>query len=200
MTYPVARREALRRLALGGAGAVAVPGWAEALSVFAEEHAHGAQRTAAKPAAAWKPRVFTPAQDQAVIALSERIIPQTDTPGAKTAKVNEFIDSVLAEAPAAQRAGFLSGLAWVDARAQRDFGTPFAGASPAEQTSLLTALSATGAAEGEDKVGAEFFLAIKSMTITGFFTSEVGMRAELGDDGSMFFAEFKGCTHPEHLK
>jgi hypothetical protein len=36
------------------------------------------------------------------------------------------------------------------------------------------------------------------MTITGYYTSEIGMRQELGDDGQLFFAEFKGCTHPEH--
>jgi hypothetical protein len=26
----------------------------------------------------------------------------------------------------------------------------------------------------------------------------VGYRQELGDDGNLVFAEFKGCTHPEH--
>ena len=44
----------------------------------------------------------------------------------------------------------------------------------------------------------EFFEAIKSMTIIGYYTSEVGMRQEMGDDGTLFFAEFKGCEHPEH--
>ena len=44
----------------------------------------------------------------------------------------------------------------------------------------------------------EFFEAIKSMTIIGYYTSEVGMRQEMGDDGTLFFAEFKGCSHPEH--
>jgi hypothetical protein len=44
----------------------------------------------------------------------------------------------------------------------------------------------------------EFFQAVKSLTITGYYTSEVGMRNELGDDGQLFFTEFKGCTHPEH--
>ena len=34
-------------------------------------------------------------QNETVITLSELIIPTTDTPGAKAAKVNEFIDGVL---------------------------------------------------------------------------------------------------------
>jgi hypothetical protein len=49
-----------------------------------------------------------------------------------------------------------------------------------------------------DQIGVEFFQSIRSMTITGFYTSEIGMRQELGDDGQVFFAEFKGCTHSEH--
>ncbi len=68
--------------------------------------------------------------------------------------------------------------------------------------SLLQAIAAPPAAQdgqsAPDKTGADFFLAIKSITITGYYTSEVGLREEIGDDGTMSFAEFKGCTHPEH--
>ena len=39
-----------------------------------------------------------PRQNELVITLTELIIPQTDTPGAKAAKVNEYIDMVLADA------------------------------------------------------------------------------------------------------
>jgi hypothetical protein len=43
-----------------------------------------------------------------------------------------------------------------------------------------------------------FFRAIKSMTITGYYTTEIGLRQELGDDGRMMLGAFEGCTHPEH--
>jgi hypothetical protein len=203
MSYPVPRREALLRMALGGAGAVAVPGWAEALSAFAADHAHEMQRqrAAARPGP-WKPKVLTPAQNLTVVALSELIIPQTDTAGAKAAKVNEFIDFVLNEANPDERKRFADGLAWIDARSEKDFGKPFVGATPEQQVSLLQIIAAPPAAEAgqsaPDKTGADFFLAIKSLTITGYYTSEVGLREEIGDDGTMAFAEFKGCTHPEH--
>jgi hypothetical protein len=193
----VNRREALQRLAAGGLGAAALPAWVESLSAFAIDHAHGAQATR-RAASAWKPKVLTPPQNAAVIALSEGIIPQTDTPGAKAAKVNEFIDYVLVDALKANRDQFLAGLAWIDERATRDFGRPFAGTTAEQQTALLTAISTPAALTGPDRQGAEFFGAIKSMTITGYYTSEIGMREELGDDGMLFFAEFKGCTHPEH--
>jgi hypothetical protein len=197
----VNRREALRRLAVGGAAAAALPSWVETLSAFALDHAHthGQRAAAAKTAAAWKPKVLSPHQNSTVITLSELIIPQTDTPGAKAANVNRFIDGVLSEASATERTKFLSGLTALDERAKQDFGKPFVDATADQQTAILTGLSALqskGDAKGDQ--GVEFFEAIKSMTIIGYYTSEVGMRQEMGDDGMLFFAEFKGCEHPEH--
>jgi hypothetical protein len=52
---------------------------------------------------------------------------------------------------------------------------------------------------GEDRMGVEFFRAIKGMTISGYYTTEIGLRQELGDDGRLVFTEFAGCDHPEHL-
>jgi len=34
--------------------------------------------------------------------------------------------------------------------------------------------------------------------ITGYYTSEIGLEQELGDDGQVFLAEFPGCQHPQH--
>jgi gluconate 2-dehydrogenase gamma chain len=232
----VNRREALRRLAVGGAAAAALPSWVETLTAFALDHAHthGQGAAAAKGAAAWKPRVLTAHQNSTVITISELIIPQTDTPGAKAANVNRFIDRVLSEAPLVERTEFLAGLTALDERAKSEFGKPFVTATAEQQTSILTQLSALqekayaasleaekagrksrglgerGPSQAEpagpapqgpksaDQIGAEFFEAIKSMTIIGYYTSEAGMRQEMGDDGTLFFAEFKGCSHPEH--
>lgn len=41
-------------------------------------------------------------------------------------------------------------------------------------------------------------LGIKSMTIDGYYTTEIGLKQELGDDGQLFLGQFPGCTHPEH--
>ncbi len=193
----VNRREALRKIAVGGAAAVTAPFWVQSLASAAEQHAAHYQATAAR-AAKWAPKVLTPAQNKTVVALAELIIPQTETAGATKANVNQFIDAVLADAPADNRKKFVDGLAWIDARSQRDAGAPFVKATPAEQTALLTALSTAKSPGPEDQVGVDFFKAIKSLTITGYYTSEVGMREEMGDDGNMFFLEYKGCTHPQH--
>ena len=126
------------------------------------------------------------------------IIPQTDTPGAKAAKVNEFIDLVLDDANEAERKQFLNGLAWVDGRSQELFGSDFVSAAPDQQTALLTIVASPKNKAFEDQVGTEFFKAIKALTITGYYTSEIGMKQELGDDGQLFFLEYPGCTHPQH--
>ena len=193
------RRSALKRIALGSAAAVTAPFWVEALVSAAEQHAAHYQQTLAK-AAPWVPKVLSAAQNQAVIALSEAIIPQTDTAGAARAGVNQFIDAVIADASPADRQKFLDGLAWIDARSQRDAGAPFAEATSEQQIALLTAISTTAPSSPEDTPGAEFFTAIKSLTITGYYTSEVGMREEMGDTGQMFFIEYPGCTHAEHKR
>jgi gluconate 2-dehydrogenase gamma chain len=192
------RRSALKRIAVGSAAAVTAPLWVEALVSAAGQHAAHYQQAAAK-AAAWVPKVLSPAQNQAVIALSEAIIPQTDTAGAAKAGVNQFIDAVIADASAGDRQKFLDGLTWIDARSQRDAGAPFARASAEQQRALLSALSTTTPSP-QDAPGVEFFTAVKSLTITGYYTSEVGMREEMGDTGQMFFIEYQGCTHEEHKK
>lgn len=194
------RRQALRTLAFGGIGAVAAPAWAEKLAEIARDHADHAHATlaAAAEAAPWAPKVFDAHQNDTVVLLSEMIIPQTDTPGAKAAKVNEFIDLVLDDASETERKQFLGGLAWMDGRSQELFGTDFASAAPEQQTALLTIVASPKNKAFEDQVGTEFFKAIKALTITGYYTSEIGMKQELGDDGQLFFLEYPGCTHPQH--
>lgn len=190
------RRDALRTIAIGGAAVVTAPLWVETLVAAAGQHA--AHYQAATAPAAWVPRALSAAQNETVVVLAELIIPQTDTAGATKANVNRFVDAVLADASAADRQKFIDGLAWVDTQSQRDAGVPFARAGTAHQVALLTAMNTNKAPSAAERAGVEFFKAIKSLTITGYYTSEVGMREEMGDDGNMFFLEFKGCTHPEH--
>lgn len=195
----LSRRDALKRIAVGGAAAATAPFWAEAIVSAAEQHAAHYQASAGR-VSPWVPKALSPAQNQAVIALSEAIIPQTTTAGAAKAGVNRFIDEVIADASPADRQRFLDGLAWIDARSKRDAGAPFANATAAQQTALLTTLSTVADPLPDDRPGVEFFNAIKSLTITGYYTSEVGMREEMEDTGNMFFLEFPGCTHAEHKK
>ena len=119
--------------------------------------------------------MFNAAQNELVITLAELIIPETETPGAKAAKVNEYIDAVLADAEPELREKFLQGLAWMDAQSEERFRSPFVSAPPPQQIELLTGLSTATAPSPADAPGVEFFQAIKGMTITGYYTSELGL-------------------------
>jgi Gluconate 2-dehydrogenase subunit 3 len=190
------RRKALRNMSmvLGAASSVPLlPGLsAEALLAQGQTiHQHVAAKGVANPAAL---KVFSPHQNQTVIVLSELIIPQTATPGAKAAKVNAFIDIFLSSVNASKRQEFLEGLQWIDMRSQQLFRAPFVKATAEQQTELLTRLSVPNSTETTS--GQNFFKLIKSLTVFGYYTSKVGIEEDLKFDG---WVEYKGCTHPEHL-
>jgi hypothetical protein len=87
-------------------------------------------------------KVLTPAQHATVEALVEAIIPADErSPGAKEARVAEYIDLVLAEAPATPRKEWLDGLAALDAECQSRHGGPFVKLTGAQVESLLTDIS-----------------------------------------------------------
>jgi hypothetical protein len=192
------RREALRRLAAGAVGAATAPIWADTLIALAQEHAHTQAAGAAMAARQWTPKVLTAHQNDTVIALTELIIPQTDTPGAKATNVNRFIDWVLSDAPAGERDKFISGVTWIDERSRAQYQKDFVAAAGEQQTALLTRFADDANHDAEDATGVTFFQAIKSMTIAGYYSTQVGLQQELGDDGVMVWAVFKGCDHPEH--
>jgi gluconate 2-dehydrogenase gamma chain len=118
--------------------------------------------------------VFTPAQRALVTALSERVIPTTDTPGAIAAGVPAFIEKLLADwALPTDREPILAGLDAIEARSQQDYRKPAAAATATEQDALLTL-----AMNDELPSGARFFEAFRQLVITGYYTSEIGMTQE----------------------
>jgi hypothetical protein len=127
-------------LVLGAASSVPALAGLSAEAVFAQGksiHEHVPSKPAAGPTAL---KVFSPHQNQTVIVLTELIIPQTTTPGAKAARVNEFIDIFLSSVNASKRQEFLEGLQWIDMRSQQLFQSLFVKATPQQQSELLTRL------------------------------------------------------------
>ncbi len=195
------RRDAVKKLMTGGLGVATLPLWVDELGAFGRAHANEVHASLAQNAAgAWSPKILSAHQNDTVITLSELIIPQTETPGAKAVFVNRFIDSVLERGDDRSRAEFAAGLAGLDRKSQELHGKDFIALTPDQQTALLTSIAPGPDGPIRDSPDAEFFQAMKSLTITGYYTSEVGLRQELGDDGQMFLLEFGGCTHPEHQK
>src|SRR6266436_1849042 len=78
------RRDALRIFAAGAVLPVFSP---ELFALFRQ----------AQPPPGYALRTLTPHLNDTVMAMIDQIIPATDTPGAKGARVNEFIDVILSE-------------------------------------------------------------------------------------------------------
>ncbi|WP_421872670.1 gluconate 2-dehydrogenase subunit 3 family protein [Marinoscillum sp.] len=112
---------------------------------------------------------FDAQQDTLVQQLVELIIPTTDTPGAKAAKVNEYIDRVLALVRDSSETNlFLQGLG----NLEKD---SFLSQTKSDQITYLSKLEQ----EGMETSELTFFKLLKSMTIYGYYTSEIGATQEL---------------------
>ena len=197
----ISRRHALRGIA-AGAGATASALWLDRLTLLAQSpalHTHAAIAGTAQAAAApFTPKALTAAQLEMVATLAELIIPTTDTPGARAALVDRFVDNVMANATPADKERFLTGLEWIDARSTALYGKAFAAATPDQQAELLTKVAAPSGHAADDAPGVAFFAAIKGLTISGYYSTKIGLEQELGDNGQLFTAVFEGCTHREH--
>jgi hypothetical protein len=137
-------------------------------------------------------KTLNPHQDATVTTMAEWIIPQTETPGAKAVRVNEFIDLILTEwYDDEDRASFLAGLANVDTQSRDLFGKDFVDCPATQQKQLLTALDEELTERRQSDVHSphrrrmtgpahqSFFYAIKQLTLVGYFTSEEGAKQAL---------------------
>jgi hypothetical protein len=177
------RRDVLKLLATGAV-----------LPVFSSPMAAFFREAQAQTGPGYKLRTLNPHQNATVVAMTDLIIPETDTPGAKVARVNEFIDVILTEwATPEERRDFLNGLAGVDKQSNELYGKDFADASPVQQTTLLRAMddySATERAQKREKHGntvpefdtqlkGNFYDVFRGITLHGYYTSEIGFTQEL---------------------
>jgi hypothetical protein len=151
---------------------------------------HAAHTASTKTAAPWKPQLFDAHQSATVLALVDVIIPRTDTPGAVDARVHEYIDLQLSDGPQRRRSAFLEGLGWLDGYAIRTFGKPFVKCSNAERIAILKELDRSR--KPELSTGAEFFAAMKELTVDGYYSSREGI-AELNKGGRV--PSGFGCKH-----
>ena len=156
------------------------------------------EASATRRALTGKPVFFTADQDATVAELADTIIPTTTTPGAKAAKVNEVIDIILKDCyqPADQQR-FVDGLTQTNKLSQDAYGKAFVQLDSAQKIEIVRKLEADakqqladmntnkGAAKVENsqadlqmpnagKRYTPFFTILKDLTLTGYFTSEIG--------------------------
>ena len=183
------RRQALRLLA----SAATLPLLSrEAFSLFQAVHEQMPEQAVLK--------TFNPQQNAIVTTIAELIIPQTDTPGAKAARVNEFIDLIVTEwYDEEEKSTFMTGLADVDSRTHELYGKDFVDCAEKQQVEILQALDDEVAAREQDArrrrnhpPEKNFFFMMKQLTLVGYYTSQVGFEQEL--HGEIIPARHAACV------
>ena len=173
------RREAIKKTSLAMGGIISAPTLAVIMKGCSPSRA-----------LEWQPTLFTTEQAMMVEDLSERIIPATDTPGAKVAGVPKFIqDMVSTIYETENQETFLAGLNDLEQSSQEKFDKSFTSLTEDQQYELLNPLNEAVAKEATDDQknardrsndkSPSFFRMAKELTVSGYYTSEIGATQEL---------------------
>lgn len=113
----------------------------------------------------WIPEFFTEDQARLISAISNTLLPATDTPGALDVGVPQYIDTMVGKyTEEEEQQAFVTALTKFDEDAKAANGKSFASLSAEEQNAYLKKVAEAG--EGN------FFRQIKGMVFRGYFTSE----------------------------
>jgi gluconate 2-dehydrogenase gamma chain len=123
---------------------------------------------------------LSPDEMRIVRAMSDQIIPRTDTPGALDVGVPAYVDRMLAGYyPDRERDIFRQGMRGVMTDASEHGGKPFDELTPEQQVSLMKeydrlAYDQNRRMARDPKEPPHFFRLMKELTIIGYCTSEAG--------------------------
>jgi hypothetical protein len=137
-------------------------------------------------------KVLSKPQFEALEVLTDAIIPTDDrSPGAKQARVADYIDLLLSEVDRKIALQWIGGLAALDAEALSRFRSPFSRLKDTQVDAILQTISRN---ESSPQTPLDaFFVMAKQATIRGYYTSKIGIHEELRYKGNQFLREFVGC-------
>ena len=121
--------------------------------------------------------------------LVDLIIPESDTPGALTANVHQFIDVMLdGWAAADTQLRFLDNFNNIDSRSLALTGKKFSDATGTQQIKLLEVLDKESFSDNGTDI---FFREFKALVVFGYYSSEEGASVELRYD--RIPGGYRGC-------
>ena len=128
--------------------------------------------------------------------VADTILPETKTPGAKAAKVGDFMAVMVRDCyePADQDV-FLKGVGQIDDAANKKFSKKFMDLDATQRTALLTDLDKEQQAyskTNKPKDPNHYFRMMKELTLLGYFTSEIGCKQALRSVETP--GRFDGCV------
>lgn len=166
--FVIDRREAVRRV-MALLGGTALVGGSSLIA------ACGRDRTQAQAGVG----TFTPTDIAYLDEIAETILPATQTPGAKAAKVGAFMALMVTDTyePDDQTI-FRNGLQQLNqASLTANGGASFMDATPEQRLALLETLDREAKTYQDDKKDGDpdhYFRMMKQLTLLGYFTSEIG--------------------------
>lgn len=114
---------------------------------------------------------LTDSQKKIVAQVAELIIPKTNTPGAKDAGVPTFIEMMLNDCyKTPEQLSFVEGVKGLEAQ-------NFLQKNVAEQTEMLKIVEVNTKTMKDASKGTPFWKLMKELTLLGYYTSEVGIKA-----------------------
>ncbi|HTF24621.1 MAG TPA: gluconate 2-dehydrogenase subunit 3 family protein [Candidatus Limnocylindria bacterium] len=133
----------------------------------------------------YKLRFFTSEENELLDQLMEMIIPADNhSPGAHAAQVNLFADLMVSTSSAAIQKQWREGLKRMQEQAAK--------------SSLAETLAKSAANEGHPTTDLErFFRALKHMTVSGYYTSAIGIHQDLQYQGNAYLTAFPGCARTQ---
>jgi hypothetical protein len=178
----VSRRAALKAL---GTTAALLPALSQdGLLAFARLQAGSGAST---------PKVLSAPDFRTLEALVEAIIPTDErSPGAREARVADYIDLLLSESDDELTLQWMGGLAALDREAVSRFDLPFARLDAGQVDAVLADISKNELDPGTPLE--HFFVMTKQATVRGYYSSEIGIHRELRYKGNQFLQEFVGCA------
>jgi len=186
------RRAILRLMAAMPAGAL----FSAAGSAIAAPKELATELVSPEAAVPYQPKVFNPHEWKTGHALCDLIIPTDErSVSATAAGVPEFIDDWLD----LQRGDLLSsirgGVDWLDIECNRLFGTDFIASTAGQREQVLDRIAYPKKAAPEDASPVAFFNHFRDLVVSGFFTSESGIK-DLPYLGNEPLSEWQGCPAP----
>ncbi len=131
-----------------------------------------------------EPEFFTPHELATVTVLSDIIVPKDAISGSATeAKVPEFIAFIVKDMPEHQTP-MRGGLRWLDMQCFKQFDKAFVDCTAAEQIKMVDQIAYPENGDPKNKQGVTFFNLMRDLTLTGFYTSEMGVK-DLGYAGNV---------------
>lgn len=126
---------------------------------------------------------FTPEELATITILGDIIIPKDDVSGsASDAKVPEWIEFIVKDMPEHQ-VPMRGGLRWLDMQCLRRYEKAFKNCTPQQQMEMVDEIAWPAKAKPEMAQGVSFFNLIRNLTVTGFYTSEIGVK-DIGYKGN----------------